>query len=57
MSYLPFVRPIFPDGICTSGPTVQPFKLSQLAPVALLWILREVAREKGKELRENLKQR
>ena len=57
MSYLPFVRPIFPDGICTSGPTVQPFKLSQLVPVALLWILREVARDKGKELRENLKQR
>lgn len=50
-------RPIFPGGIITSGPTVQPFKLSQFAPVVLLKLLRELAREKGKELRENLKQR
>lgn len=48
---------ILPGSLITSGPTVQPFKLSQLMPIALLKFLREVAREKGKELRENLKQR
>ena len=50
-------RPIFPGGIITSGPTVQPVKLSQLMPIALLKLLRELAWERGKELRENLKQR
>ena len=36
-------RPIFPGGIITSGPTVQPVKLSQLMPIALLKLLRELA--------------
>lgn len=43
--------------IFPGSPTVPlPFKLSPLMPIVLLKFLREVAREKGKELRENLKQ-
>lgn len=48
---------ILPGGIITPGPTVQPVKFSQLMPIVLLKVLREVARGKGKLLRENLKQR
>ena len=48
---------ILPGSIITSGPTVQPFKWSRLMPIVLLECLREVARDKGKELREKLKQR
>ena len=47
-----------PESLITSGPAVPPpLKLSQLMPIVLLKCLREVAREKGEELREKLKQR